>query len=267
VFNAAGPHQSHSFINRADASEMIQKLVKPPDPQSHINFDLLVDLLIKVPESVSQLQSIAADIKAMLQGDDKPSREAEPLNETLQSQQDDDLDDVELDDPLAALAPADQDPQTAKDAHKEMLIDRDVEELKQLIGLDAGGNKRISDDTTLEKLDAENISMDEIEELLAQLKRADENDGSSAHDSQTVAHNGATGQSEAPQQYTAETVVAILKVFFEDIAASVPPGIPRPPKRSSTATHILATPPAKRLRGPLPNVSVPSAATPLPPKH
>jgi hypothetical protein len=43
---------------------------------------------------------------------------------------------------------------------------------------------------------------------------------------------GATGQSEVPQQYTAESVVAILKAFFGDIrlsAASVPPETPRPP--------------------------------------
>jgi hypothetical protein len=213
-------------------------------------------------------QDIAAEIKEMLQFplQQNQSREAEPLNETSQSQQDDDLNDVELDDLLAAPPPADQVPQTAKDAHKEMLIDRDVEELKHLIGLDAGGNKQMSDDTTLEKLDAENISIDEIEVLLAQLQRADENDESSAHDSQTVAPNGAAGQSEAPQKYTAETVVAILKVFFEDLVASVPPEIPRPPKRPWTASHIPATPPAKRLRGPLPNVSVPSAGIPLPPK-
>jgi hypothetical protein len=238
VFNAAGPHQSHSFINPADAGGMIQKLVNPSDPQSHINFDLLVDVLVKAPEIVSQLQSLAAEIKVMqtpnnlqfspqhmpslqapppapaaqgqfnypsppvpekepqpvdnspfnnllrslahrgeevpegfdlllaeLQGDDKPSPEAEPI-ETPQSPQDDDLDDADLDDLLAALAAADQDPEAAKDALEELLIDHDIEELNELLGLDADGDKHMSEDTTLEKLIVE-FGLETLEGALA----------------------------------------------------------------------------------------------------
>jgi hypothetical protein len=238
VFNAAGPHQSHSFINPADAGGMIQKLVNPSDPQSHINFDLLVDVLVKAPEIVSQLQSLAFEIKVMqtpnnlqfspqqmpslqapppapaaqgqfdypsppvpekepqpidnspfnnllrslahrgeevpegfdlllaeLQGDDKPSHEAEPI-ETSQSSQDDDLDDADLDDLLAALAAADQDPEAAKDALEELLIDHDIEELNELLGLDADGDKHMSEDTTLEKLIGE-FGLETLEGALA----------------------------------------------------------------------------------------------------